>query len=286
MIRRTAFSGWVWLLCTLLTTGMAEAAPIRLLLTFDDGPSLRERDNPTGRILDVLADNATQPGIRAVFFVHTRVDDRRGAVTRSLLRRIATEGHLLGLHSGAAPAWRTHPGLGPDLLAATLTDSAAELVRLGVTPAPLVRPPLWRFDPQSLGVYRQLGLGMLLTDVSARDGKSWGFRASPRRRGHLSREFERVAARVASGGLPIHDGVHPVLVTFHDTNTWTAAHFGEYLELLLEAARGAGLQLADPPFYSERGSITQAAAARAHDDQTDDRVVPAPWRWIWRAASP
>ena len=48
------------------------SAKIRFLLTFDDGPSIQADDNPTLSILEQLAVNDVQPGIKAVFFVQTR----------------------------------------------------------------------------------------------------------------------------------------------------------------------------------------------------------------------
>src|SRR5262249_48964582 len=47
------------------------APPIRFVLTFDDGP----KGPVTAAILDALADNAVQPGIKAVFFVQPRSED-------------------------------------------------------------------------------------------------------------------------------------------------------------------------------------------------------------------
>lgn len=46
--------------------------PIRFLLTFDDGPSASSFWNPSLEVLDALAHNPVQPGIKAVFFVKTR----------------------------------------------------------------------------------------------------------------------------------------------------------------------------------------------------------------------
>ncbi|HKU47661.1 MAG TPA: polysaccharide deacetylase family protein, partial [Burkholderiales bacterium] len=42
-------------------------APVRFLLTFDDGPA-----PSTAQVLQTLAANPVQPGIKAVFFVQTR----------------------------------------------------------------------------------------------------------------------------------------------------------------------------------------------------------------------
>ncbi len=63
------------------------AAEKRIYLTFDDGPSTAV----TERVLDVLKEE----GVKATFFI---VSDRV-AGRESTLRRIAAEGHTLGVHS-------------------------------------------------------------------------------------------------------------------------------------------------------------------------------------------
>jgi hypothetical protein len=47
-------------------------APIRFILSFDDGPSASDYANPTESILRDLDNNPIQPGIKAIFFVQTR----------------------------------------------------------------------------------------------------------------------------------------------------------------------------------------------------------------------
>ena len=61
----------------------------------------------------------------------------------------------------------------------------------------------------------------------------------------------------------MHDGVLPVVVTFHDTNTFTAAHMQEYLHILVEESRRVGLPTATPPFYNGAEEIEQVALLRA-----------------------
>ena len=64
-------------------------APPTVYLTFDDGP------NPdwTPALLDVLQDH----DVRATFFL---IDRHITAQTAPIVRRIADEGHAIGLHSG------------------------------------------------------------------------------------------------------------------------------------------------------------------------------------------
>ena len=51
------------------------ALPIRFVLTFDDGPAISSLtdDRPsTVRVLETLADNPVQPGIKAIFLGRSR----------------------------------------------------------------------------------------------------------------------------------------------------------------------------------------------------------------------
>lgn len=43
-------------------------APIRFLISFDDGPSGADYANPTAQVLRTLAQNEVQAGIKAIFF--------------------------------------------------------------------------------------------------------------------------------------------------------------------------------------------------------------------------
>src|SRR5918993_3180714 len=83
-----------------------DAGPPTIYLTYDDGP------NPaaTPALLDVLA----AEGVPATFFLIERhITD----ATAPLVRRIATEGHAIGLHSHT----RKKMLMAPDDLAQTLT---------------------------------------------------------------------------------------------------------------------------------------------------------------------
>jgi peptidoglycan/xylan/chitin deacetylase (PgdA/CDA1 family) len=237
--------------------------PVRFLLTFDDGPSTREPYNPTRAVLDQLAANDVQPGIKAVFCVQTR-DIRAGAspAGRALMQRAHAEGHVLALHT-ATQGHRSHVRMDDAVLAESLRDGVADLQRItGRAPA-LVRPPFWSHDARTVRLYTAAGLQMLLTDINARDGKIYGFNASPRRRSHFMASIRETAAVVGQGRIPALDGALPVVITFHDSNPYTARHLTEYLHIILEAAAAAGLELADPPFYSDRVEVERAALLRA-----------------------
>lgn len=237
--------------------------PVRFLLTFDDGPSTREPYNPTRAVLDQLAVNDVQRGIKAVFCVQTG-DTRAGASPegRALMRRAHTEGHVLALHT-ATQGHRSHVRMDDAALTDSLRDGVADLQRItGRVPA-LVRPPFWSHDARTVRLYAEAGLHLLLTDINARDGKIHGFNASPRRRSHFQASMRETAAAAAQGRIPALDGVLPVVITFHDSNPYTARHLGEYLHIVLEAATAAGLEVADPPFYQHSAQLERAALWRA-----------------------
>ena len=257
-----------------------DLAPMRFALTFDDGPSGEEVDNPTETILDALAENPTQHGVKAVFFVLTR-SSGGGATSRgrALLARAHRQGHLLALHDGSSLGHPNHRRLSDAALEESLTGGVADLLPVTGRRAALLRPPYWSYDARTLAAYARHGLAMLLTDISANDGKTWGFRASPRRRSHMAGELARVHARMQRAGIAAVDGATPVVVTFHDTNGYTAAHMREYLQMLVDEARLAGIALAARPFYDDGAALERAALARARD--TAHRADMVPWWWQW-----
>ncbi len=257
-----------------------EPAPVRFVLAFDDGPSGDERDNPTEIVLDALADNPTQHGVKAIFFVLTRSGGGTTARGRALLAREQRDGHLLALHDGSTRGHHSHRKLNDADLEATLRDGVADLRRVTGRPVTLLRPPYWSYDERTQAAYARHGLAMLLTDISANDGKTWGFHASPRRRSHMASALARMREKIMRGEITTVDGVTPIVVTFHDTNAYTAAHMPEYLQMLVEEARSAGIGLSDRPFYGDAAALERAALGRARELAGRSDGVPWPWRWI------
>lgn len=159
-----------------------------LYLTFDDGP------NPvwTPHVLDALANQ----GVRATFFL---IDEHITPETAAVVRRIADEGHGIGLHSGT----RRLMILPPDELAEHLGRAAERIsVITGREPCRLFRPHAgWRSATMYEGLermdYRLAGWSWGMWD--------WDWWRRP--------EGTRVAARLAkkaSAGdiIVIHDGHH------------------------------------------------------------------------------
>lgn len=259
--------------------------PIRFLLTFDDGPSSSSFFNPTSAVLDVLANNPIEPGIKAVFFVQTQAPRAGGSeLGKTIMQREHAEGQTLGFHT--ATQWHTnHRSLSPEELEQSLTQGSADITAITGSAPVLLRPPFWNYDKRTFAAYQQHGLHVLLTDLSANDGKIWGFNGSPRRRSNMLRQMSEVRERIAAGELPTVDGVIPVVVTFHDLNRYTSWHMEEYLQILLDSARETGVTTAAKPFYDDQAAVQRAALARTVRDAAQPVHLPGVWSWFWDSNS-
>jgi peptidoglycan/xylan/chitin deacetylase (PgdA/CDA1 family) len=258
------------------------AAPIRFILTFDDGPSAATWfGNPTEAILDGLDHNPVQSGIKAVFFVQTRATNGGGTpLGQRLQQREQAAGHVLGLHT-ATPGHSDQISMKPAFLEQMLDNGVADLTAVaGGTPPMFMRPPFWDYNERTFLAYRQHGLHMILTDLSANDGKIYGVNFSLRRRSHMRRELADVRQQIAQQAMPIVDGVIPVIVTFHDVNRYTARHIQEYLQILLDSAHELELPTATRPFYDDRAALQKALLARAVQDGRAPVKLPGIWNWL------
>jgi peptidoglycan/xylan/chitin deacetylase (PgdA/CDA1 family) len=159
-----------------------------LYLTFDDGPNATW----TPVLLDALRDT----GARATFFL---IDDHITDTTAPIVRRMADEGHAIGLHSGT----RRLMVMSPDALSARLQQAASRIETIaGRAPCRLFRPHAgWR----STTMYSALDrMGFQLA------GWTWGMWDW---NWWQARDGEKLAARLArkaSSGdiIVIHDGHH------------------------------------------------------------------------------
>jgi peptidoglycan/xylan/chitin deacetylase (PgdA/CDA1 family) len=259
-----------------------EQAPIRFLLTFDDGPAWAPYFNPTVRVLETLEKNAYQDNIKAVFFTQTRAWSGGGTGSgRALIRREHAEGHVVALHS-ATTFHSNHRKMGREKLDASLQLGVDDLVaETGVAPK-LVRPPFWAYDADTLESYHAHGLRMLLTDLSANDGVIYVFNMSFRKRSNMLKMLAETRKRWAAGSMPVVDGVTPVVVTFHDVNRYTARHLEEYLGILLDVARELEVPLSEKPFYDNRDELERAALAATVDTPQDAPPLPGFWQWMWK----
>ncbi|MBI6749269.1 polysaccharide deacetylase family protein [Pseudomonas syringae] len=260
---------------------LQQQPPVRFLLTFDDGPSASTFYNPSITVLDSLADNPLQPGIKAVFFVQTGATGAGNSDQgRAIMHRQHEEGHLLGFHT-ATPHHTNHRSLSDEELEQSLTQGCAIIASITVVPTTLLRPPFWNYDKRTFSAYQRHHLQVLLTDLSANDGKIWGYNFSLRRRSNMVSQLSQVRERIAAGELPAVDGVIPVVVTFHDLNRYTARHAREYLQILVDSAGQTGVRLADKPFYDDSAQLQRAALARRVKAAGEPVSLPGAWSWIW-----
>jgi peptidoglycan/xylan/chitin deacetylase (PgdA/CDA1 family) len=264
------------------TEATAIPAPIRFALSFDDGPSAADSNNPTVKVLEVLANNKVQSGIKALFFVQTR--SRNGGATdigQSLLRREFDEGHLLGFHT-TTPRHSNHRFLTVQELELSLQAGVADLTAITGKAPTLVRPPFWNYDERTLAAYQQHGMRLLLTDLSANDGKTVGINFSLTKRHNMRKMLTEFRQRWLVGAVPVVDGIAPVVVTFHDINTYTASHIEEYLSILIDVARELGMPTASKAFYDERDELERAALTSTARDGEVKAKLPGLWNWLWQ----
>jgi peptidoglycan/xylan/chitin deacetylase (PgdA/CDA1 family) len=178
-------------------TGSAPA----IYLTFDDGPNA----DWTPPLLDALSDT----GAQATFFL---IDQHITASTAAIVKRIADDGHAIGLHSGT----RRLMILDPDDLAATL-GAAAQRIEV-ITSRPtcrLFRPHAgWR----SITMYQ--GLDQIGYRLAGWTWGMWDFDWGRERR--AERLAPRLARKASDGDIiVIHDGHHvnPVADRRHAAET-------------------------------------------------------------------
>lgn len=206
------------------------SVPVRMALTFD----AEHADHPAGppeqvgQLLDVLQ----AAGVRATFFVQGRWAGSWPAVAR----RIAAEGHLVGLHcnSHVRYTWLTEAGVAADLAA----GRSAVIEACGVDPAPWFRLPFGSGtrNPVLLGQLRAAGFTHVHWTVNSDDWDPDG--------GSLV-ETVLAAAREATG---------PEIVLLHTWPERTAAG----LPALLAGLRALGVELVtvdelDPARVGSRG---------------------------------
>jgi peptidoglycan/xylan/chitin deacetylase (PgdA/CDA1 family) len=191
--------------------------PPAIYLTFDDGPNAAW----TPALLDALRDT----GARATFFL---IDEHITAETAPIVRRIADEGHAIGLHSGTRRLMIASPAA----LASRLAAAAARIRAIGgVEPCRLFRPHAgWRSATMYAGLeragYRLAGWSWGMWD--------WDWWRTPR--------GDRVAAKIArkaSAGdiVVIHDG-------HHRNPTADRRHAAETVRRVVPVLRARGFVLA------------------------------------------
>lgn len=130
-----------------------------MVLTFDDGPDPRY----TPAILDTLA----RYGVRAMFFVCGEMATDH----RDLLRRMASEGHVIGNHTWTHPLI---PALSRPALASEI-GRTSDVVQRTVGEAPLwFRAPYGAWNRAAFEIGAELGMEPLAWTVDTLDWKEPG----------------------------------------------------------------------------------------------------------------
>jgi peptidoglycan/xylan/chitin deacetylase (PgdA/CDA1 family) len=238
---------------------------IRFLLTFDDGPSIKQSLNPTLQILDQLATNDIQPGIKAIFFVQT--GHPRGGGTppgRDVMRRIHAEGHILGLHSTSPRGHIDHTQVSTNELVRSLLGAKTVLREITGSDPFFIRPPFGACNLTTRRIYKDLGLHMLMADIRARDGVIYGYNGSLRRRSYIREGLTALYQQAETRAFP--DEPVDVVLNFHDVNPYTARHMTEYLHILVEEAQRVGFLVPALPFFDRRDLMADAALCRCVAD--------------------
>ncbi len=257
-------------------------APIRFVLSFDDGPSAAVDANPTAHILDVLERNDIESGIKGIFFVQTRSQNGSALeIGKKLLAREFREGHLLAFHT-ATPRHANHRYLSPEELELTLETGTSDLASVTGKMPTLVRPPFWNYDSRTLMAYHQHGMRMLLTDLNANDGKIYGINFSLSKHRNMFTQLSQLRQHWLNGELPVVDGSTPIVVTFHDVNSYTASVLETYLQILLDVARELEIPTAPKAFYDDRNQLERAAFSRTVADINVKVHLPGFWNWLWQ----
>ena len=165
-----------------------EGRPPTLYLTFDDGPNAAW----TPALLDALRD----VDARATFFL---IDAHVTPETEFIVRRIADEGHAIGLHTGT----RRPMLVAPEVLAAQLQRAADRIARL------TSREPCRMFRPHAGWRSSTMYEGLQLAGFTL-GGWSWGmWDWSWWRQPDGDRVAARLAGKASAGDIVvIHDGHH------------------------------------------------------------------------------
>lgn len=165
---------------------MTDRSVPTVYLTYDDGPN----PSTTPDLLDVLATEHT----RATFFL---IDEHLTPETAPIVRRMADEGHAIGLHTST----RRFMLMSPSRLARTLEERADRIEGVaGIRPCRAFRPHAgWRSGQMYAGLsridYQLVGVGWMLWDFN------W-FR--PR---NAQSTFRRIIGRASDGDIIVlHDG--------------------------------------------------------------------------------
>jgi peptidoglycan/xylan/chitin deacetylase (PgdA/CDA1 family) len=202
------------------------------LLTFDDGPDGVNKlggGNLTEKVLNTLCEK----GVQAGFFVQTAAQNAKGKPFRgsspigeTLIKRMSSEGHLVGIHTGGKIDHESHPkALAAKRLPGELSGAKFAINKLtGKTPT-LVRPPFGSSNKAVRALYKTLGLTNVLWDIDG-DAKASSLADIKR---NITADLKGVIARGWKGSTPL---APEIVALFHDIRPNTAKNVGAIIDFI------------------------------------------------------
>jgi peptidoglycan/xylan/chitin deacetylase (PgdA/CDA1 family) len=233
---------------------------LTIFLTFDDGPSAN-----TDTVLNALQ----QKGVNATFFVQTHAPSRGNTTLgRARLLRMVSEGHSVQIHTWSDADHVVHPtrllapaydadgdndidaddganGLESDLIRAKLHIMTVT----GQPTVKLVRPPEYNLDGAGKVVqsYTNCLLKAHIAEFQSMD-TSWSYQKVKALMNSTTRNRQtygvpvRLACKIFGNDLSI---------LFHDINSTTASHMGDYIEEIEKICRDNGRRAIFAPMYEK-----------------------------------
>jgi peptidoglycan/xylan/chitin deacetylase (PgdA/CDA1 family) len=207
------------------------------LLTFDDGPDgvnkLGGGSNRTEKVLDTLCDR----GVQAAFFVQTAAEQRgkpfRGSspVGETLIKRMAADGHMVGIHTGGTIDHESHPSAEKaGRLTGELKGAKSAIAKLTNRTPALVRPPFGSSNKAVRAVYKKLGLTNVLWDIDGDHSRRKGKAASLADiKANITADLQHVITRGWTGSTPLAPSI---VALFHDIRPNTANNVGPIIDFI------------------------------------------------------
>jgi len=223
---------------------------IEVVLTFDDGPHVKEwghGKNHTEKVVNSLKHNVIQNGVRAVFFVQTHAPGRGGTqIGRNIIATVAKQGHVIGIHTGSTRDHASHrvrararpydvngngvleTADGVNGLESDMIRAKARIRKLTGSDPLYVRPTYGQRNHTVNAVYRRQDLRMILWDIDS--GDNTGSPSVDAVNQNIHKGMERCIAA----------GKKHLVILFHDINSRTAENLEEHLGNICISARKLG----------------------------------------------
>lgn len=258
-----------------------KAPPIRIVLTFDDGPSATRKmgREDTFHVINTLKNNKTKPGIVGAFFVQTymgRMNDNPTKPGTAAVLAAYKAGHVIGVHTGSTRDHVPHTirvrqpaedgngdGVVNELdgssgLASDLMRARRRVHNLTGENVLYVRAVGGSVNKAVFHTYAAQGWKYIRWNVDSDDN-------------HPPRpSSEKIKGRLRSGVSLAIKGWHKpaLIILFHDINTRTVTHLDEYIATIDKAVRATGHT---PEFTTSRAQVDEVFQKNAEPLTTTKR---------------